>query len=417
MYVIDAPSWSAQVEYSWNGNCGTLQEPAGVLNFEDDANIRVVAPKSYNVYQSAFAPVVDGTADAIWNDHDWSNDFGWVWRNGTYSNPDLNAKMKLMFVENATDASKIDVYLMVQSTGYGTHTGVDGFHIYITDSTGTSKTNIMRYNGSQTGTDITYTWYKHGTYDAAVKLESNVCTFEFHFLLNKAATANMDLALLDGNGWGDNQSMNYSWSGCSSGLSDRQKAFGTLNFIDETKDVISVETLKGASIRVDTANKDQSGIRFATTVDADRLNALIADGATVTTGTLILSTASLTNAGIAAADFTEEALKAVGMVEGTHYYNLVNEDNAWVSENGTEQTGTWYGTLYNIRDFKRAFSAVGYVTVTYNGVTVTLYGGYTDDCSRTVAYVAEKAMEGEVIGESGSWNAQQEAILASFYQG
>ena len=122
-------------------------------------------------------------------------------------------------------------------------------------------------------------------------------------------------------------------------------------------------------------------------------------------------------AGIAAADFTEEALKAAGMVEGTHYYNLVNEDNAWVSENGTEQTGTWYGTLYNIRDFKRAFSAVGYVTVTYNGVTFTLYGGYTDDCSRTVAYVAEKAMEGEVIGESGNWNAQQEAILASFYQG
>lgn len=413
IYVIDAPSWSAQVDYSWNGNNGSLQEPEGILTFEDDANINTVSPKSYTVYQSVFAPAVDGIAETLWEDHAWSDDFGWVWSNGTYSNPNLKTKMKLMYVENAADANKLDVYLMIQSTGYGAHTGVDGFHIYITDASGSSKTDVLRYNGSQTGSNLTYTWYKHGTYDAAAKTANNVCTFEFHFQLNKAAAANLDIAVLDGTGWSANQSMNYSWSGCANGLSDRQKAYGTLNFVDETKEVITIETREGASIRVDTANPNQSGIRFATTVDAARLSALVADGATVTTGTLILSTASLANAGIAAADFTEAALKTAGMIEGTHYYNLVNENNEWFSENGVELTGTWCGTLYNIRDFQRAFSAIGYVTVTYHGVTTTLYGGYNDHCSRTIAFVAGQALEDEAI----EWTTEQKAILTSFCQG
>lgn len=78
---------------------------------------------------------------------------------------------------------------------------------------------------------------------------------------------------------------------------------------------------------------------------------------------------------------------------------------------GNELVGTWYGTLYDIKDFERQFSGVGYVTVEINGVKTTMYGGYVSNNARSISYVAKKAMENETVGEAGIWNVDQEAVL------
>ena len=100
------------------------------------------------------------------------------------------------------------------------------------------------------------------------------------------------------------------------------------------------------------------------------------------------------------------------MIEGTDYYNIVNVGNEWVDGS----VGTWFGTIYNIKNFTRQFSGVGYVTVELDGETFTYYGGYATANARSIAEVAEILMDGEIVGDDGNWTAAQEEVLLGFYQ-
>ena len=123
---------------------------------------------------------------------------------------------------------------------------------------------------------------------------------------------------------------------------------------------------------------------------------------------------SLTAKGIADASFTKDALIAAGLVEDKHFYDIVND--GWAEG----QDGTWYATIYDIQNFDRSFSAVGYVTIELNGETTTVYGVYQSSNARSVAQVAEKlmaleALNGAVDSDTGAWTKAQEAILKGFY--
>ena len=101
----------------------------------------------------------------------------------------------------------------------------------------------------------------------------------------------------------------------------------------------------------------------------------------------------------------------------------MNEGNGWVDG----KPGTWYATIYDIREYSRQFSAVGYVTVELNGVATTVYETYnTQNDARSIAYVAETLMKMESdndhIGldtlnqERGMFTVAQEATLEGFYK-
>ena len=209
----------------------------------------------------------------------------------------------------------------------------------------------------------------------------------------------------------------YSWNGMTIDITNAMKAnsgaadcipAGICYIVDESAP-ITVNTKAGASIRVDTAEENNTtGIRFASSVDMADFNALKAQGAKITTGTLIVPTENLTKKGIEGT-FTKEMLESANLVENTHFYDIVNEENEMLSD----KNGTWYGTIYGITEYTRAFTAVGYVTVTVGGETNTYYG--TPSESRSIAQVAETVMEGEVEGDAGNWNTDQEAILKSFF--
>ncbi len=172
--------------------------------------------------------------------------------------------------------------------------------------------------------------------------------------------------------------------------------------------VFAVRTKEGASVRIDTEEPNKSGIRFRTTVDAASIAKLQETGATVTTGTLLLPTATLTDKGIT--EFTKEALLSAGLTAGKDFYDIVNVGNTWAED----VDGQFIGTLFGIKNFKRSFSAVGYARVELeDGTVYTIYGGYTPESARSVAQVAQAALEDTSV----SYTDAQREILENFISG
>lgn len=390
-YMVDG-TWSDYGCYSWadtNEN-NEATSSKGTLTF--------AMPKNFDVKKSLVAPVVDGVADVLWNAFEASEQFTCTYaKTANYTKRDAAVTAKFLYVDNAENENLIDVYVLIVATN--------------TTSWGGNRCSNIFINGSKLpalGQGATLTAATYNYKGASKQNGGTGVTFEHHFQLTKeqAKSVTFDTYMTDGT-WTDYGC--YSWAGSD----EVNSSSANLTFVNN---VISVETAVGASVRVDTANPKQSGIRFATTVDADRLAAWEAAGATVTTGTLILPTASLAAANIADADFTEAALIAVGMEEGKHYYNIVNQGNEWVKDaQGNELTGTWYGTLFDVKVFDRQFSAIGYVIVEMDGVATVAYGGYVSTNARSIAYVAGEAMKGEIEGDAGNWTTEQEAILKGFY--
>ena len=156
---------------------------------------------------------------------------------------------------------------------------------------------------------------------------------------------------------------------------------------DITNAFNAVDMQAGAYLKANTT-LENSGIRFATIIDKEWYDTKKADEnvASITYGTLIVPTDYLS----ALASFDLESLQASGKT----YINAVvkngftNEDTA--TEDGYYQ---FMGGIKNIlpKNYTRNFSAVGYVTVTYNtgAEAETVYTAYrTEDHSRNIYQLA-----------------------------
>ena len=163
--------------------------------------------------------------------------------------------------------------------------------------------------------------------------------------------------------------------------------------------VIDYDTVNGASVRLAT----RSGIRFQTVFDADQYATLNAAGYIHSFGTLITYTDTLTTVG---KDFTienyqsEETFAKVQNTKGVFDY--------------TDKAGKTYKAytmgLVDIADYTKAYSARGYLVVTYsNGLTSTVYTDYNaTDNSRTIAEVANRLK----TNDTDSYNAMTDAQKA-----
>ena len=93
--------------------------------------------KSYDLYKTSTAPIVDGTAEEFWDDYSWSDNFYWRWASANYSNSNLVANFKAVWMENSTDPSKMDLYVLVQYTGYYDYPSISGVRFYLINVDGT----------------------------------------------------------------------------------------------------------------------------------------------------------------------------------------------------------------------------------------------------------------------------------------
>ena len=379
--------------------------------------------KSYSLVKATEPMTVDGKADeAIWTRAVWSEQFVRV--GGNYDGASsFNVRYKALWAP--AENNKMNVYLLVVAKGVEIPTSQwdgGGIQIQMGNEAGTGyfwsglrkiKSQILE---NPTAPDLTNggsvaDWSKSYQLAAVEDITgSKTVTFEFCYQMDKADRISVDVMVRGGFYGSSWQSMDYSWAKTANDTMEQAPA-GLGNIIDADAEGVELAMTDGASVRVDTTEAKTSGIRFASTVNLDQYNALLAQGATITTGTLIVPTNSLTVKEIADADFNKEALLAKGLIENTHFYDIVNTGNEWVEG----EDGTWYATLYDIQDYERLFSAVGYVTVELNGVSTTYYAEYYSVDARSIAQVAETVMDGEIEGDEGRWTAAQEAVLKSFF--
>lgn len=377
----------------------------------------------YDVYRLSFANFI---ADGIADEPEWakipkSNKAVWFGdSNDRLEDEIFQAHFKAAWTPSQA-SGKIDVYFLIEVTDNTFYENVanwanDAFSLFLYDPAESAKrwtgftavTDASENLGFTNGTDNR--WAIVGIQDHRASDQTDTYTIEFKYTFSKQDKIGFDFWIQD-NYTGITEYGRFSRNGTNP---TNSSFLESCNIKDEIPPII-VETMPGASIRVDTENKNLSGIRFASKVDVVRLNELENSGATVTTGTLIVPTLSLLKKGVSAHEFNKETLETLGFIEGVHYYDIVNEGNTWVKDqNGQELVGTWYGTIYNIRNFEREFSAIGYVTVEKNGVKTTVYGGYESDHARSVSFVAQKTLENETLGETGNWNSLQEEILKEF---
>ena len=374
------------------------------------ASATTMSSKNYNLLKASEAITIDGKADeAVWENADWSDQFVKASNSGGELG-DFKAKFKAVWAPVEGDDSKMDIYILIVGEGHTVPTNwANCMRVYIRTSddsksfwTGMKKLtdNIINntkpshllYGGSSP-TDVNAQMHVYAVNDIA---NSGTATYEFCYRMDKADSIKFEVSALAAFNGGQ---ISASWCGGDANTGDIL-GVGT---------ILAVNTNPGASIRIDTSEQNpKSGIRFVSSVDMTRFNAWTTAGAEITTGTLIVPTENLTKKSITGA-FDKEALTNSGLVENTHFYDIVNVDNEWVSGND----GTWYATLYNIQDYTREFTAVGYVTVTIGDETTTYYGIPSE--SRSIAQVAQTLMSGETEGDEGRWTSVQEAVLKSFF--
>lgn len=193
--------------------------------------------------------------------------------------------------------------------------------------------------------------------------------------------------------------------------------------VDVSEAFSVVEMQKGAYLKANTT-LENSGIRFATIIDKGWYDEKKADAtvSSITYGTLIVPTDYLSAVG----EFTLEGLEA----SGKNYINAVvsngftNEDTA--TEDGYYQ---FMGGIKNIlpANYTRNFSAVGYVTVTYNSGadTETYYSAYSEvDHSRNIYQLADRTYADRTNEETethkyklndGTWARYSQEVMDVMY--
>ncbi len=194
-------------------------------------------------------------------------------------------------------------------------------------------------------------------------------------------------------------------------------------YFDDSEYEGIVAPVTGASIRLSHA----AGIRFATQLDLDTLNSLLAleeQGlvSKVSFGTMIAPMSYISKAD----GFTMEEFDAAGLaylnVKGTvgYYYGVP----AGVTlESGMDTC--FVGSITNVKLGNRSidFSAIGYVQVKFfNGGSAYIYSYDADDYddatfkanyARSVKCVADKALE----DPNANWTADERVILQSLFEG
>lgn len=153
---------------------------------------------------------------------------------------------------------------------------------------------------------------------------------------------------------------------------------------------ITLKTLTGASVRLN----DPTGLRFDTEIKKSTLDTLLkADNVTVKIGTLIAPTKYVQAAGTFTADALDTYKNEQGFAFDT-YINVPFDTNVYEFLEKTDTAYTFSGAVANLfeSNYNLAYSAVGYLTITVGGLSVTFYSDYIEqDHSRTIASVARAA--------------------------
>jgi len=201
--------------------------------------------RSYQIAKSTVAPTIDGTVDDIWANYNWSESFVLAKSvAGDFTNENLKAKFKALWVPDAADETKITLYYLVEVAGDVTLHEVDGMKVCLDDGTNWWP-GIIRVGSDVTKMDVPSN--AGGTYNYAIKTArttdhtTSKYTVEFSRQVVKSDEIKMDVFIQEGQGW--SAYAVYSWNGMvTGGASDAPTGIGliveTADKVDTSGDVI-----------------------------------------------------------------------------------------------------------------------------------------------------------------------------------
>ncbi|MBQ4053168.1 MAG: hypothetical protein IJD33_02390, partial [Clostridia bacterium] len=170
--------------------------------------------------------------------------------------------------------------------------------------------------------------------------------------------------------------------------------------------VISFDTIDGASVRLDTSENGQSGIRFITAFDYEAVQ-----GYVQSFGTLIAYTDTLNEVG---KEFTIENYEGVDT-----FAKVANQKGTFEY---TDKDGVKYEVysmaLVDIKNYSKSYSARGYLVVEYaDGSTQTIYSDFdATNNSRSIQQVAQ-ILKATDEAEYNAMSDAQKAIIDAYEAG
>lgn len=164
---------------------------------------------------------------------------------------------------------------------------------------------------------------------------------------------------------------------------------------------VSIQAVKGASLRL--VRSGRNGIRFYTKVDAERVKKMQQKGYEIELGTIISSLDLLTDkeltfeSGVQVIDVKYTAKDS----DGNFVYYQDGDTFVGSISNIKEDSTTWSATSGNIT---REFVGRGYIKLTKDGETTTLYADYADgdikNHARSLQYIANAYKQDETSNYS-----------------
>lgn len=401
--------------------------------------------RSYQIAKSTSAPTVDGVADDIWADYNWSESFILAKSvAGDFTNENLKAKFKALWVPDAADETKITLYYLIEVAGDVTLHTVDGMKVCMDDGVNwwpglirVSTDNVVSNDtNSNTGEAYSYAIKNEQTTDYT----TSKYTIEFCRQITKTEELKMDIFIQEGSGWSSYAV--YSWNGMiSSGATTPPTGIGliveTADKVDTSGDVIlENDNQVVASLTADSEGKvtlpdcevigtmvgwkDAAGVLYpvggtytVTGSEKVTLTAVSVDFTVLKGASALIEepTALRFEVSADAADFTALGLtvQEMGavMVETSLLTDAILEDgqitaaeldaaqiaNSKTAFTGNNENDIYYVLKENITDVSVSYSVSAYVTVQYaDGTVKTLVNKYdAEDHARSVKAVAEMA--------------------------
>ncbi len=184
---------------------------------------------------------------------------------------------------------------------------------------------------------------------------------------------------------------------------------------------ISLETLTGARVRIDTTDDGASGIRFDSLIDKSIYDGLTEmNGVSVELGTVIAPSANI--AAVADCHDKIAALEAGGSSTyvAVPYKNAVWINDQYANDDGYLETAYYFsGAVAKIHsnNFLLDYTAVAYLKITVDGWSFTVYaddgveeGSVRTDRVRSVGYVGYQAYQ-DGLQNAGTYSDAQMAVL------
>ena len=318
---------------SWAGMRGAesgIQSVSGIGMILDTTD----SPYSIDIIKTTKDIQVDGVAEDVWNFSNSSENFQKV---GQYTLDGFTGSFKAMWSPVEGDDNMMNLYILVVAKGHLTWENrlsntKNSVFIQIESADGTKRfwsgmetvTNFVAdknttesvgsYAEKENGVFVTKDsakTFKIATTDSMA--DAGMAIYEICYQMEKADSIRLDVGVGAVNvDWYQAES---SWAGVTITDCGYHYTRGVANLVETTLDdvkLIEDQETQGASVYLNTETSDLSGIRFATTINVDAFNGLMAQGATITTGTFVTYTENLTTLGIADENFNLDTLLANG---------------------------------------------------------------------------------------------------------